>query len=183
MLREPVRLARRLMRVGWRGLIDFGELWSESDAPLWPTECRACRQAARLRVRGAYLVLHQAGLRQAELVGVGLPARRDAARGHGHVEGGHNPSRNRKARVAANFLVAAPFRACAREVEPILPSVDDTITFEIAPGEVVTRYVSAIGSIRYTADALIVELRYLAARRRGEPGYLAAPASSGTLSG
>lgn len=31
--------------------------------------------------------------------------------------------------------------------EPILPSVDDAITFEIAPGEVVTRYVSSIGSI------------------------------------
>jgi hypothetical protein len=42
--------------------------------------------------------------------------------------------------------------------EPILPAVGETITFEIAPGEVVTRYVSAMGVIRYTADAGIVEL-------------------------
>jgi len=45
--------------------------------------------------------------------------------------------------------------------EPILPAVGDTITFEIAPGEVVTRYVDARGAIRYTSHAVIVELRTL----------------------
>jgi hypothetical protein len=42
--------------------------------------------------------------------------------------------------------------------EPIMPPIDRTITFEIAPGEVVTRYVSAFGAIRYDADAVIVEI-------------------------
>jgi hypothetical protein len=45
-----------------------------------------------------------------------------------------------------------------RAAEPIQPPVDSTITFEIAPGEVVTRYVSSWGAIRYTTDAVIVEI-------------------------
>ena len=41
---------------------------------------------------------------------------------------------------------------------PVVPEIDRTITYEIAPGEVVTRYVSAIGATRYERDAVIVEI-------------------------
>jgi hypothetical protein len=41
---------------------------------------------------------------------------------------------------------------------PIMPRVDDTITFQVAPGEEVTRYVSALGAIRYRADSVLVEI-------------------------
>jgi hypothetical protein len=44
------------------------------------------------------------------------------------------------------------------EAAAVVPEVDSTITFEIAPGEVVTRYVSSLGAIRYRADAVIVEI-------------------------
>lgn len=27
-----------VIRDGWRGLLDFGEVWTESDAVLWPSE-------------------------------------------------------------------------------------------------------------------------------------------------